>query len=268
MSKNIKQDLIQSFQLAIVIPCYNEAKRLDLESYEKFINNNNEVLLCFVNDGSSDETIEVLEQLKTKCPLQVHLINLKKNKGKANAVSTGFLTCLNEFTLKNIAYLDADLSVSLKECELISKQVNTTTIFAFGSRITKLDSSIVRKRYRFFIGRFIATLISKQLELNVYDTQCGCKVFTRELAKKLFKDEFNSRWLFDVELFHRLITLYGKDQLKYIAKEIPLKSWCDTDDSKVPFNYFFKLWIDLYSIGRIYKKSVKTLNYKNETVFE
>ncbi|WP_341220544.1 glycosyltransferase [Polaribacter atrinae] len=256
---NLQNDMITNFELAIVIPCYNESKRLKLEQYKNFLNNNSEVLLCFVNDGSNDETIKILEQLKLNYPSQLHLINLEENKGKANAVRIGVLKCLNEFSFANIAYLDADLSVSLEECLFISKQLDISTVFAFGSRISKLDSSIVRKRYRFFIGRFIATLISRQLELKVYDTQCGCKVFKKELASLIFELKFNSKWLFDVELFHRLIKLYGKNQLKYIVKEIPLQSWYDTEDSKVQFSYFFKLWYDLYNIGRIYQSPVKSL---------
>ncbi|SIQ19902.1 glycosyltransferase [Maribacter ulvicola] len=256
------------FELAIVIPCYNEAKRLKIERYKSFLNSYNKVLLCFVNDGSRDNTIEVIEQLKTNYPLQVHLMSLEENKGKAEAVRTGVLECLKGFYFKNIAYLDADLSTSLEECVSISEQVNVTTSFAFGSRISKLDTTIDRKRYRFFIGRCIATLISRQLDLKVYDTQCGCKVFKRGLASSVFQEEFVSTWLFDVELFHRLIAMYGKNQLKYIAKEIPLQSWYDTEDSRVPLSFFFKLWYDLYKIGKDYKTPIKFLKPINERVFE
>lgn len=257
-----------NFELAIVIPCYNEAQRLKIERYINFLETYNKVLLCFVNDGSTDATCEVVEQLKTNYPLQVLLVNLEGNRGKAEAVRTGIFRCLKEFNFKNIAYLDADLSTSLEECVTIGEQVEVATSFAFGSRISKLDTIIDRKRYRFFIGRCIATLISKQLDLNVYDTQCGCKIFKRELASLIFQEEFKSRWLFDVEIFHRLIALYGKEQLRHIAEEVPLQSWIDTDDSKVPFSYFFKLWYDLYSIGEVYKKPVQSLKFKNEAVFE
>ena len=258
----------KKFELEIVIPCYNEAQRLKIDRYKNFLKNHNKVLLCFVNDGSTDATIEVIKQLKASYPLQVSLVNLEENRGKAEAVRTGVLRSLKEYNFKNIAYLDADLSVSLEECVSISEQVDIATNFAFGSRISKLDTTIDRKRYRFFIGRCIATLVSRQLDLKVYDTQCGCKVFKRELAALIFQEEFSSKWLFDVELFHRLIALYGKNQLKYIVKEIPLQSWYETEDSKVPFSYFFKIWQDLYSIRRIYKVPVKSLKPNNETVFE
>lgn len=252
----------KNFELAIVVPCYNEGSRLPIKKYKEFLDTHPKVLLCFVNDGSSDTTLDVLEQLKTLYPSAVKIISLSENSGKAEAVRFGILVCLKDIDFRKIAYLDADLSTSLEECVSINEQVGTTTSFAFGSRISKIDTLIDRKRYRFLIGRCIATLISNQLDLKVYDTQCGCKIFNRELAESIFQDGFNSRWLFDVEIFHRLIALYGKEQLRYIVKEVPLQSWIDIDDSKVPFSYFFKLWYDLYKIGVVYKNPVQSLRSK------
>ncbi len=256
-----------NFELAIVIPCYNEASRLKIKHYKRFLNSY-QVLLCFVNDGSSDNTMEELTRIKKQCPSQVYLIDQSQNLGKAEAVRIGVLKCAKEYDLEKIAYLDADLSTSLEECVSISEEISVITHFAFGSRIAKLDTTINRKQYRFLIGRTIATLISKQLKLKIYDTQCGCKVFSRSLAEVLFQDEFISRWLFDVELFHRLILLYGKNQLKYVVKEIPIQFWNDTEDSKVPLSYFFKLWIDLRSIGKAYKNPIEILEVKNEAILE
>ncbi|MHC9087360.1 glycosyltransferase [Tenacibaculum sp. IMCC1] len=257
-----------NFNLVIVIPCYNEAKRLKVNSYTNFLQNHKNVLIYFVNDGSTDTTNQVLEKIKSYTPTQVFLMNQPKNLGKAEAIRTGVLQCVNKFHTEKIAYLDADLSTSLEECVHISKNISETTYFAFGSRIAKLDSTIQRKLYRFLIGRTIATLISKQLQLKVYDTQCGCKVFKQSLSFLLFQDKFISRWLFDVELFHRLITIYERNQLKLLAKEIPLQSWHDTDSSKIPLSYFFKLWIDLRNIGKTYKNNRKQLVIQHETILK
>lgn len=257
-----------NFELVIVLPCYNEAHRLQLKNYSYFLEKNPEILLCFVNDGSYDTTFSLLKQLKNKYPSQIHLMNLKKNRGKAEAVRKGILKCLQKFQFKKIAYLDADLSTTLEECVVISKQIKKPVSFVFGSRIAKLDTTIQRKPYRFYIGRCIATLIAKQLQLEVYDTQCGCKVFERFLAEVLFQKVFISRWLFDVELFHRLIAIYGKNNLKDVVSEIPLKLWSDTEDSTVPISYFFKLWIDLRNIKLAYKTTINYQKVSNETILE
>lgn len=246
--------MTDKIKLCIVIPCYNEEKRLDVKQFSNFIKNQESVILCFVNDGSKDKTLAVLEDLKSQYPSKTEVISAEKNLGKAEAVRLGVLHCNATFNHEKIAYLDADLATSLEECLEISELVRKETIFAFGSRIAKLDSKIVRKYYRFLIGRIVATFISKQLNLIVYDTQCGCKIFEREISTKIFSTEFISKWLFDVEIFHRFLAIFGKDKLKVIAKEVPLKSWIDFDESKVKMTYFFKLWLDLYQIKKHYHK--------------
>lgn len=257
-----------TFNLAIVIPCYNEAQRLRVAQYKSFLKKNSNTVICFVNDGSTDDTYTILESIRTEYPSQVSVLNQPKNLGKAEAVRAGVLHCGKEFCAEKIGYLDADLSTSLEECYHMSTNLSSTTYFVFGSRIAKLGSTINRKQYRFLIGRCIATLISRQLQLKIYDTQCGCKIFKQSLGMFLFQERFISKWLFDVELFHRLITIYGRKNLKTIAKEIPLQSWCDTDDSKVPFSYFFKLWTDLRSIGSAYKRSNSQSTLPHETILE
>ena len=241
------------FELCIIIPCYNEEKRIDKERMYNFLKVHKNVLLCFVNDGSSDQTLEVLTTIKSNFPQNVEAISTESNVGKAEAVRTGILYCNTNFKSNKIAYLDADLATTLEECLEISAVIKSEVVFAFGSRIKKIDNYIQRKTYRFLIGRVIATFISRQLKLGVYDTQCGCKIFDTKLSKIIFKEQFISKWLFDVELFHRIIKIYGVDKMCKVANEIPLKSWIDYDDSKVKMSYFFKLWYDLYRIKKHYK---------------
>ena len=209
--------------------------------------------ICFVNDGSTDKTAEMIQELKKIFPTKVFLISLKKNQGKAIAVFTGFNFIIKNHDCEKIAYLDADLATSLEECNRISKYLTGKIHMAFGSRILKLDNNIQRKWYRFFIGRIIATLISKILKTSIYDSQCGCKVFNKKLASKVFNKQFISKWLFDVEIFFRLIKIYGNNEIKNYIKEIPLNEWIDTPDSRVSPWYFFKLWTDLYKISKKYK---------------
>jgi hypothetical protein len=127
-------------------------------------------------------------------------------------------------------------------------------VFSFGSRIRKIGSTIERENSRFLIGRVVATFISNILDIKVYDTQCGSKLFTRAISEQLFEKEFISRWLFDVELFYRMILLFGREKAIKKMLEIPLKLWVEKGDSKVKLTYGFKLWFDLFEIQRKYKK--------------
>jgi glycosyltransferase involved in cell wall biosynthesis len=237
----------------IIIPCYNEEKGLPLTEYEDFLHENFDVILNFVNDGSSDNTLLVLDNLKNKYPNNVNVISYEKNKGKAEAVRFGMQYSLEHFDFNYIAYLDADLATSLEECNEMTQNFKDKITFVFGSRIKRVGANIERKRSRFLIGRVIATAISTILKLPVYDTQCGCKVFTKELAKEVFTKPFISKWLFDVEIFQRIMEIYGRKNSLEKMIEIPLKSWIEKGDSKVKATYFFKLWIDLFKISQLSK---------------
>jgi glycosyltransferase involved in cell wall biosynthesis len=239
--------------ICIIIPCYNEEQRLPISEYEKFLSKESKTILCFVNDGSTDNTQGVLLKLKQKFDKNVAIVSYKDNVGKAEAVRKGILYSNEKFSHDAIAYLDADLATSLDECVELSTYLDSNISFVFGSRIMKIGSVIVRNHYRFLIGRVIATFISKILKLKVYDTQCGCKIFDKALSETIFKDPFISKWLFDVEIFQRIILLYGRQQVLNKMIEIPLKRWIDKDGSKVKISYFFKMLMDLYSINKKYK---------------
>ena len=243
---------MQKKTLAIIIPCYNEANRLPIENYKSFFNKTRDVSIFFINDGSIDETGNVIQEICIEFSEQVNLISLEKNKGKGNEVLEGFHFVLNNHDFKKIAFLDADLSTSLEECYRLANYVEGKISLVFGSRILKLDNNIKRKWYRFFFGRIVATAISKSLKLSLYDSQCGCKIFETPLAKKIFGDPFLSKWLFDVEIFFRTIKIYGRENIKEHIKEVPLNEWVDTADSRVSPWYFFRLWWDLYKISKKY----------------
>ncbi len=242
----------------IVIPCYNEAKKLISlkEDYIHFLNQNRETLLCFVNDGSKDKTFDILTDIKKNHPNTIEIVSYNHNKGKAEAVRRGINHCNDIFDHEYIAYLDTDLSTTLSECLRVRDHLikNQEISFVFGSRIARVGSTIKRSFFRFLIGRFIATLISGILKLKVYDTQCGCKVFKRDVSEQLFIEEFISKWLFDVEIFFRMYQIYGKEKAVNKMEEIPLISWIDHGGSKVSMLYFFKLWFDLNKINNKYKK--------------
>ena len=239
---------------SIVIPCYNEEKGISNSDYSNFLENNPETLICFVNDGSKDNTLGVLNVLKAKHDAQIHILSLEKNSGKAEAVRAGINYSNQNFQHKYIGYLDADLATTLEEFINLRNYLTGEVVFSFGSRIRKIGSTIDRENSRFLIGRVVATFISNILDIKVYDTQCGSKLFTKQISEELFQKEFISKWLFDVEIFYRMIHLFEREKAITKMHEVPLKLWVEKGDSKVKFTYGFKLWFDLYKIRRNYKK--------------
>jgi dolichyl-phosphate beta-glucosyltransferase len=76
---------------AIVVPCFNEEKRLDLEAFSEFLHRVPGIRMVFVNDGSHDGTVEVLETLHAVHPDRVEILSLSRNSGKAEAVRQGLV---------------------------------------------------------------------------------------------------------------------------------------------------------------------------------
>lgn len=243
------------FQLAIVVPCYNEYNRLPVAAFESFLKKTPDTFICFVNDCSTDDTLLILHGLEHLFTGQVDIVSNAKNEGKASTVRTGVLHCQQKNMANHIAYLDADLATSLEECHSYLNYLDGPISFVFASRILKIGSVVERKFSRFFFGRIIATVISSILNLKVYDTQCGCKVFKNDLSKLLFERPFVSKWLFDVELFSRMLCFFGKETAVDKMEEIPVKRWVDQGDSKVKLSYAFRLWYDLYIIWKTHKKN-------------
>lgn len=240
-------------KITIIVPCYNEYDRLPIDQFDTFLKNNPLAQICFVNDASTDKTQEKLQSLQTTFKNQIKILANDENLGKAESVRKGMLACIQESPV--LAYLDADLATSLEECYSLAEHLKENKEFVFASRILKIGSVVDRKFSRFFVGRIIATAISSILDIKVYDTQCGCKVFKNEVVEMLFKKPFLSKWLFDVELFSRFLCFYGKNKALEKMDEIPIKKWVDQGDSKVKITYFFRLWYDLYLIRKSHKKN-------------
>jgi len=106
-------------RIVIVIPCYNEAERLDTSAIAEWLARRDDVTVLFVNDGSKDRTLFVLEGLRQRNLEQVEVLDLGKNQGKAEAVRRGLLRGL-ELQPTYVGYFDADLATPLAELERLS----------------------------------------------------------------------------------------------------------------------------------------------------
>lgn len=255
----------------MVIPCYNEASKLNIRVYREFVACNPDVALCFVNDGSTDNTMGILDLIASGNEARISILTLPENKGKSEAVRRGINYGNSQFMHKYIGYLDADLSTSLTEFKQLAGYMSKEINFVFGSRIRKIGSQIDRSVLRFLIGRILAMVISSTLGLKVYDTQCGCKLFSRNLSMTLFQKPFISKWLFDVELFYHMILIYRHQEATSKMIEVPLTRWLQGVSSHVEPSYGFWVWIDLFRIrthyNRLYKMGViRTVSQLNTHV--
>ncbi len=243
-------------KIGIVVPCFNESLRFDRDSFLSFVQKSkDEIFFCFVNDGSTDNTSYILKEMTLKSD-RFYFLDLKHNKGKAEAVRQGvfFLSRMDEFEW--IGFWDADLATPLNEIELFKYMIskNSELKFVMGSRIMRLGSTIYRHWYRHYLGRVFATCASISLSLPVYDTQCGAKFIYWDLAKEIFCDPFKSSWLFDIELIFRTIkTNFYKSSGNKIFYEIPLNQWQDKKGSKLKFIDFLRAPLEMVRIYFAYR---------------
>lgn len=216
----------------IVIPCYNEAARLPTGTLTFFARKHPELDIMLVDDGSTDNTLEVLRQLEDTCPRLRHLA-LLHNRGKAEAVRQGILAALKEKPAL-VGFWDADLATPLEEIpDFIATLERGGFQAVTGCRLTRMGAEVRRKLSRHYLGRIFATVVSRLLRLEVYDTQCGAKLFAAALAGEIFAAPFRSRWLFDVELLRRIVRRYGSEATQRMIYEYPLRKWNDVAGSKL-----------------------------------
>src|SRR5687768_8123769 len=100
--------------VCLVVPCYNEERRLDVPAFERFLEASPEVSFCFVNDGSRDRTQSVLNALQTAHESSVLAVDMPQNVGKAEAVRQGMLRAHGWKPFAFIGYWDADLATPLE----------------------------------------------------------------------------------------------------------------------------------------------------------
>ena len=242
--------------ITIVIPCFNEAHRLSSTPFVSFLDDSSDLFFVFVDDGSTDHTAESLEQISMETGSKSTVLTLSKNQGKAEAVRQGILRALKREG-SHVGYWDGDLATPLSEIStFIDHSADQTRKMLFGSRIQRLGADIKRHWYRHYPGRMIAFWINAIIRLPVHDTQCGAKLIEADLARQIFSEPFISSWLFDVELFARIIALYGRRQAARMIYEIPLQRWTDVGDSKIPAGYLPKIPLELFKIYWKYRNDL------------
>jgi len=193
----------------LIIPCYNESLRLPQSDLLAFLDHQDVIDLLLVNDGSTDDTLLVLQRFQSgsKASSRIHVLDLGQNGGKAEAVRRGRLYAYEQLpAYELIGFWDADGAVAWMEALdfrniLIEKP---DLLMVMGCRVRRMGARIERTTARHIASRVIATIISNILMLPVYDTQCGAKLLRRAVIPALFSTPFHSRWLFDVEMIARV----------------------------------------------------------------
>ena len=234
--------LLQKGVIGVVIPCYNEEERLQSEAFKKFVDRNLGYHLCFVNDGSKDNTLHLLNELAKGNEDRISVYHCEKNGGKAEAVRLGMLHLAKDQQFDYIGFLDADLSTNFDDFQdLVTTISNSNFQIVSGSRMSRMGADITKESARAIISKAINFIIRKTLGMEINDTQCGAKIMTKEIVEKTFQTRFLTKWLFDVEIFMRMKKVYGSKEAKVLICEQPLKRWIHADGSKLSMKDSIKI---------------------------
>ena len=210
---------------SIVIPAYNERDRIvaTLERIVAYSSKHRwEAEVLVVDDGSRDETAEIVRQFSMRNPA-VRLLRNPGNRGKGYSVRHGMLRATGDILL----FTDADLASPIEEAEKLFSAIAAGADIAIGSRWMKSELQTHRQPlHRQVMGRIFNLLMRLTLRLNFKDTQCGFKAFKRSTSQAIFQFQRIERWGFDPELLY----LARKFKLKVV--EIPV-GWAHQEGARI-----------------------------------
>ena len=227
--------------LSLVIPTYNESKII-VSAIEKalayFLKQGYDFEIIIVDDGSADNTKELVSNLAKSCP-SIKLISNGHNKGKGFSVRSGVLSSLGNYVL----FSDADLSTPIEELNKLMLYFSQGYDVVIGSRALKESNIILKQSWlRQSMGKVFNLLVRLLRLADVKDTQCGFKCFSGDAARKIFKLQRFDGFCFDVEV------LYIAKLLGYKVKDVPVV-WVNRVDSRVGIvKDSLKMFLDLFKI--------------------
>lgn len=224
-------------KLSIIIPAYNEEKRIlpTLENFYDFcvdkLRKSFEIVV--VVNNCSDNTLQVVDDF-CKDKEEVVCCNLSFHSGKGGAIIEGFKLSKGE----KVGFVDADGSTDAKNFfELFNNLNGYDGIIA--SRRLK-NSKVINREASKKIESFFFNCITRMLFGLVFkDTQCGAKLFTKECSQLIIKDFSEKGWIFDVDI----LTICKNKNLK--IKEFPIE-WEDKKGTKLTWFDKISSIIDLF----------------------
>lgn len=252
----------QTLTTAIVVPCYNEADRFNVDTFVEFVEARSWLTFVLVDDGSTDGTKDLLAEAVQRFPDRIGTLILEDNCGKAEAVRLGLIAAFGLET-ELVGFWDADLATPLSEIDSFRQRFGCQPDLeiAIGSRVQMLGRHIERKAVRHYFGRVAATAVSLILGIAVYDTQCGAKLMrATPRVREIFAQPFVTRWAFDVEILARWLISRSATPSVEIDRglvEIPLDQWIDVAGSKLRLADFVGAPLAIWRIYRWYGRALR-----------
>lgn len=218
-----KEPLTTVPRISVVIPAYNEAERIlpTVGAIAAYMSGRTEPWeLIVADDGSKDNTVQLLKELEL---VNMTVLVAEQNGGKGKAVRRGVMAARGDFIL----FADADQSTPIEQFEMLLGPVNNGQFgIAVGSRAELSAEETKKSLLRQAISKGLHIVVRFGFRIKVKDTQCGFKLFRRDVALDLFGRQLMDGFSFDLEL------LYLASKMGYRTIEVPVE-WIDAPGSKV-----------------------------------
>lgn len=227
--------------VSVVVPVFNEARRVPatlraITDYFSAAARPFEILV--VDDGSTDSTVTTVEAMAIAA---VRVLRLPNNRGKGAAVRVGMLAARHPWVLMS----DADLSTPIEEFTRLSRVVESGADIAIGSRaVDGAQIEVHQHPAREYTGRFFNALVRHLLMPDLWDTQCGFKLFTRSAARRLFEQSRVDGFSFDVEV----LFLAHRSGLR--VSEVPVH-WRHDASTRVSMAGGLRAFVDILRIRAV-----------------
>ena len=233
--------------LSIIIPVFNEGRKVenDIHQAARFLSSRNmkgEIIVS--DDGSTDETLLFLKTIEIDPGISLKIIVNKDHKGKGYVVKTGILEANGNLIL----FIDSGSCVPYSDLVPGIEMIRTGQCdIAHGSRFMR-ESVITRKKqwHRRIMSRAFRKFIHLWTKIpeNLTDTQCGLKIYKRQIALELYRQCITDGFMFDIEIILRAINA------GYKIKEFPITWTADLDSRLSPALSFFQMISELGIIKR------------------
>ncbi len=227
-------------KLSVVIPAYNEEKRIahTLQNINQYLQKQSyqyEILVLV--DGAKDNTAQVVRDLESSMP-NAKLIDNKDNKGKGGVVKQGMLAATGDVRV----FMDADNSTTIDHIEKFLPFFEQGYGIVVGSRrIAGSDIAVHQPFFRDFLGGVFRFIVHTIVPLGVTDSQCGFKAFSAHATEIIFPQQTIMRWAFDVEI----LALARKYNMK--IKEVPVR-WINDQASTVKVSGMIHMLIEIMQV--------------------
>jgi glycosyltransferase involved in cell wall biosynthesis len=226
--------------LSIIIPAYNEEKRIKT-TLEKLVAKFNKSCAILIVSESTDKTDDIVKEFSKTAPF-VKLITSVKRLGKGGAFKKGVKNSHG----KIVMLLDSDLPIFLSDVKNIISSIGETDVAVASREVEGTRILVYPPRIRVFAGKSFSKLFNLLFNLQVKDTQCGCKAFKKEVLEKVLPTVESNGFEFDAELLFRC------KKMGYKIKEVPV-NWSYKPNSKL------NLFRDTINMGKgVLKLWVKT----------